>query len=197
MLLLPIVAASALSVALNDMNTATRLQRAYSNQGDQGSVLFEAWIAPSGQVMECEVLETRGSAELGSTFCPIYLQHRITPAKDTEGNRAYGLIRSIIVLSNGRREALEIPADVTLTVGTLPGRDPEYRLYANLLVDEQGAVQTCEVKRKAAATYTELLCAEATAHPMAVRYDASGQAVRYVTGFWASFKKDDSKAMME
>jgi TonB family protein len=144
MLLLPIVAASALSVALNDMNTATRLQRAYSNQRDQGSVLFETWIAPSGQVIECEVLEAKGSAELGSTFCAIYREQRITPAKDTEGNRAYSFMRSVMVLSNRRRDGMDIPADVTLTVDALPGRDSEYRLYANLLVDEQGAVQTCE-----------------------------------------------------
>lgn len=186
MLLLPLIAASALAAAFNDMNTAMRLQRAYSHTGEQGSVLFQAWIDPSGRVLECEVLEAKGSAKFNSTFCPTYQQLRITPAKDAEGKRAYSLIRSTVVLSN-RREGLEVPANVTLTAEALPDGASEYRVYANLLVDEQGAVETCEVKRKAAATYTKLVCAEATAGPMNVKYDASGQAVRYVTGFTALF----------
>lgn len=193
MLLLPIIAASMLSAALNDMNTAMRLQRSYSTTGEQGSVLFQAWIAPSGQVLECAVLEGSGSAGFSSTFCSNYRKLRIAPAKDAEGRHSYSLIRSTVVLSSRRGEGLEVPADVTLTAKALPEGASEYRVYANLLVDEQGAVEACEVKQRIAATYTELVCTEAIKSPFGVRYDTSGQAVRYVTGFTTLFKAETVK----
>ncbi|HEX7711300.1 MAG TPA: hypothetical protein VF418_10220 [Sphingomonadaceae bacterium] len=182
-----IIAASALSVALNDVGTATHLQNAYHGS-ERGSVLFRAWVAPSGKILECEVLEVSVDERLRSTFCPIYQRQRITPARGPDGKPTYSLIESINIFDPGSVNDLKLPADATFTANDLPDGAPEYRIFATLVVDERGKVSECETSRKASQTYAKLLCAAVAERRMEVKYDEAGQAVQYVTGFWGSFR---------
>jgi protein TonB len=64
---------------------------------EQGRVAFELTVAPQGQVADCRILASSGSATLDDATCRIMRERaRFAPARDAEGRATADIVRDSI-----------------------------------------------------------------------------------------------------
>ncbi|MGL4314967.1 MAG: energy transducer TonB [Sphingomonas sp.] len=65
------------------------------NAGQEGRTVFAVKIDAKGRILECDIVQSSGSAQLDNTTCDLIVSHgRFTPAHDAAGNAVAGEWRS-------------------------------------------------------------------------------------------------------
>lgn len=65
------------------------------NAGQEGRTVFAVKVDAKGRIMECDIVQSSGSAQLDNTTCDLIVTHgRFTPAHDGAGNAVAGVWHS-------------------------------------------------------------------------------------------------------
>lgn len=125
--------------------------------GEQGAVLFQAFVDPAGKVMDCKVELIVGS-DFGDLVCDKVRSAGLMPAKDSAGQPTYGAIRTLATLwlpeSDGpTRSPFTMAPDLALLVKPIPGLITRPRdLKMVVVVDGKGRISACGTAEKRADT---------------------------------------------
>ncbi|HTG39122.1 TonB family protein [Sphingomonas sp.] len=171
--------------------------RMLANRNVDGFARAQITAAPSGKVIRCEVVVESGARELDEALCAAYAVAKARPARDADGQPAYGTFTHSIVYRIGDRSVTTPPmADMSLAVNRLPpGSDPFVRREAALSVSATGEVVGCHNLRKEGTPdpLDKALCDVATTRlSLKPALDEQGKPVPSIQQFVVEFSEPDA-----
>jgi len=191
MIVLPILAAAAMSVANADVAFSRRMLPA---RPGSGNVFADLLVGPDGRVERCKVIYSRGSARAGERYCERAIGLKSgEPALGPDGNPAYGMADFDLVVRPVGVPNVRVPsrpADFELTVTSLPEQfGSKLRVLVALFVSETGAVLNCERNPDsvAPASYGTAACEQLQQMARPVMRNRAEAAVPYVDGVVVDF----------
>lgn len=111
-----------------------------------GVTQADIFVDANGRPQNCVVDASSGSKDLDGQSCAAAIHKgRFTPARDENGRPISGVYRYRThwqLAGKGRRKP---PADVTLAVSNLPGRQRSLTVRLRYIVDETGKITHCAV----------------------------------------------------
>jgi TonB family protein len=94
--------------------------RAMAN-GEEGTVVFDALIAPDGSVDKCTIAVSSGHSDLDDATCRIVkARARFVPARDGNGAAVYGIFRNVINWSLGNLVGGHLEPELELQINQAP-----------------------------------------------------------------------------
>ena len=148
-----------------------------------GAIWYAAFADESGTITDCRITAVYGGSEGTEQICGAILGKNVGPAQGPDGAPIAGYFRGNFSLAENvaRTETVNLPADVRLTVETMPdGASSPLRLQVIALVDDEGYVSACSATGGASTELVDTLCSETSPLTMPVRTSASGDAQSYV-----------------
>jgi hypothetical protein len=148
-------------------------------------VWVETFVDPNGRIQDCEVMAVFGDARAAKELCRTLKGEEMNPGAGPDGNPVHGVFRTKIAITAapvepGFAEA-KLPADAVLNVETLPvGAGESLRIGVTVLVDETGAVASCDSGSGEYGNYRQVACQQLSAMTMPIR-ESKGDAIAYVS----------------
>lgn len=201
MLLTVLAAAAAFSTPSADVAIAAAINRAMPDWVDRErkwtAAELEVFSDRDGRVLTCAVRRFVPHEVVASEMCKALIGRKLKPARDFDGDRAFGLGLMIVTVDSdegtGVGKALGgIQGDgIVLTVNRLPADPtgaPQTKLSLQLEIAPEGTITRCELSKISAEALRKLACEQASTHAFGARTDANGNPVSYVRNFSVEFE---------
>jgi TonB family protein len=161
------------------------------HKGEQGEVVADLLINPTGSVETCSIALSSGFLELDQATCGIlYRRARFIPGKDGAGNARYDVVRTPpITWSLGSFRGRPVPPDYDLMINRAPdGVQLPVEFTVDYFVTRDGKAQDCRLTRGklASAELLSLACQAIASEPAHTIRNREGLAVE--AGKSASFR---------
>lgn len=110
-----------------------------------GAVKTRVVVSPDGQPVRCDVLIPTKDPILNTATCDLLLKRsRYTPARDADGNQAFGTVERITIWSSDKPLTPASSADFELRLSKMPsGAKAREGFKLLLATDVEGAIGTC------------------------------------------------------
>jgi len=142
--------ALAAAIASTSIGTAPQIlhyQTVFSYpKGETADGMVRALLTfnPRGRVIHCDIVLSANSDKVDGSLCKWLSSAVAVPAKDADGNPAYGAVVLGVTVLKKDNVTAPVNADLSLAVNHMPAGAPlSLRVQATLAVDNAGVVQGC------------------------------------------------------
>lgn len=161
-----------------------------------GAAVIAMMVDPKGKVVRCEIRQEFGDKALSSRICDLQQRHK--PARDENGDPAFGMINAIVKYwlpgsEAGDQIARMVDApNVTLSVADLP-TEAEGKIDTKVIVrvDEAGLVAACqpEAEEDIEKPYAAVACSQFSGLSLGVQNGRDDVPVSYVRDLRVRFEQ--------
>jgi TonB family protein len=166
-------------------------------KGEEGYVVAQAVVAPSGVVDNCSIVVSSGFLELDRATCAIIKNRaRFTPAKDIDGRKIFGVYRAPVTWSLGRFRAPPPAPDLDVTINQAPaGASLPLQIEVSYRVSAGGNVDDCHLSSSQSApqVLVNLACQAVARPPVEIIKDHNGRPVDAMNYAKARFRLDKAQ----
>ena len=155
-------------------------------RGASAASIVEVGVDPQGKVIACRNVRNFGDDVLAKEFCRILKRKRLKPAPDRDGRVLHfyyeTLIRMYLPDTRKGQDVMRIQEspDAELAVNQLPkGTSADVKI--SLVYDQSGKITDCEPLNGTDRTLAAIACSQRSLFEGAIRNDAAGHPVPYLT----------------
>jgi TonB family protein len=152
------------------------------NKGEEGPVLAELLVTPTGTVDNCRIVVSSNSELLDAATCRVIQKRaRFRPATGSDNRPMYGIYRQVITWSIGTPRTATVEPDHQLTINRAPpGITMPVALKLSYVSKSDGSISACrEADESSAASIrlAGLACQALSAQPAEIVRDHAGRPV--------------------
>jgi TonB family protein len=152
------------------------------NNGDEGPVLAEILVTPTGTVDDCRVAVSSGSQLLDASTCNVIRKRaQFSPATDPANRPMYGIYRQVITWSIGTPRVSRLEPEHQLTINRAPPNvEMPVVLTLAYVAKSDGKIADCRAAEQKDSSFTalsRLACQALSSQPAEIIRDHAGQPI--------------------